>query len=700
VSGVPLQVGADAPFPWFGGKRRVAPVVWRALGDVSGYVEPFAGSLAVLLRRPGGAHGVETVNDKDCYLANFWRAVQRAPDEVAYHADSPVNECVPAGTMIATPGGDISVEDVRPGTVVWGERNGSVVPTEVRAVHSSGAADFVALGSLRLTANHPVWTTEGYTQAGALAPGMRAGVLLAGERDRPTVGCVRIDGPSHEEHPVRRRDLAEASARRTHFPRAQDGENPSGLLDSQPARARFEARVDDFGKRTRRRVARRGARMDRKPSRSWKSPYESDGRRRRDSGQEPVRRAAVGTLQANEGANFTGVAESGDVGMAPLGSGEDGYREGVYRTPTFRRGEGSDLGSSEGSGYDCLRPAVGEGSNRRATNGGTQDEDRRRNDEPEARAVRGNGASVPFDHERRASARSERGIGEPVSEEGLPLQRESLPLPVAVYNFQTDTGNYFAAGILVHNCDLFARHLWLVNTGRERIVALESDPDHFDAKVAGWWVWGVCSWIGSGWCSGKGPWQLPHLGNPGQGVNRQLPHLGDPGRGYVRTEAVYEWMNGLAARLRRVRVACGDWSRVVTPSVIRAGSYPCGVFLDPPYDTGSENYSVTEEGIAAKVREWALDHGEDERLRIILCGYEGEHEMPDSWHCHAYSATGAYAGRGTKANENRHRERLWFSPHCLRQPSLFDFPEVEADPPSQDPNHPNLEAARRRRKTP
>ena len=40
-----------APFPWFGGKRRAAPTIWEALGDPGGYVEPFAGSAAVLLAR-------------------------------------------------------------------------------------------------------------------------------------------------------------------------------------------------------------------------------------------------------------------------------------------------------------------------------------------------------------------------------------------------------------------------------------------------------------------------------------------------------------------------------------------------------------------------------------------------------------------------------------------------------------------------
>ena len=57
-----------APFPWFGGKSQAAPAVWQALGDPHHYVEPFAGSLAVLLRRPHQANRTyysETVNDAD-----------------------------------------------------------------------------------------------------------------------------------------------------------------------------------------------------------------------------------------------------------------------------------------------------------------------------------------------------------------------------------------------------------------------------------------------------------------------------------------------------------------------------------------------------------------------------------------------------------------------------------------------------------
>ena len=68
-----------APFPWFGGKSKAAPLVWAALGDVGHYIEPFAGSLAVLLGRPAvGRRVTETVNDLDGHLVNFWRAIQAA----------------------------------------------------------------------------------------------------------------------------------------------------------------------------------------------------------------------------------------------------------------------------------------------------------------------------------------------------------------------------------------------------------------------------------------------------------------------------------------------------------------------------------------------------------------------------------------------------------------------------------------------
>src|SRR5690606_33130241 len=81
-----------APFPYFGSKRHAAHLIWQALGDVASYCEPFCGSAAVLLARPGGPGRIETINDLSGHVANFWRSVRRAPDEVARHIDYPVIE--------------------------------------------------------------------------------------------------------------------------------------------------------------------------------------------------------------------------------------------------------------------------------------------------------------------------------------------------------------------------------------------------------------------------------------------------------------------------------------------------------------------------------------------------------------------------------------------------------------------------------
>jgi hypothetical protein len=312
----------------------------------------------------------------------------------------------------------------------------------------------------------------------------------------------------------------------------------------------------------------------------------------------------------------------------------------------------------------------------------------------------------------------------------------------------------------VNEADLHARHRWLVDTARERVERVMTDPDFYDAKVAGWWVWGQCLWIGSGWCA-RPEWtgrvnagrnsrgihtdrhkQRPDLTNDGRGVlaepfsrmgdvlnqkrrpqlsndngtvalakkrpnamgngqaggvhaeryvggrltKQQVPDLsgsrGATGRGIhatafeVKSDGLYAYMRELQARLRRVRVCCGDWSRVVTPAVTtHIGT--TAVLLDPPYLQSERSICYShDEDVSAAVREWALEHGDDPKLRIALCGYEGEHEMP-GWDCIAWHAGGGY-GRSARGKSNRHRERIWFSPHCLRDERLPLLTEATA----------------------
>lgn len=79
------------PWPYFGGKSSVASIIWQRIGDVNNIIEPFCGSAAFLLARQTKPK-VETINDIDHMVANFWRSTKEDPERVAEYADGPVNE--------------------------------------------------------------------------------------------------------------------------------------------------------------------------------------------------------------------------------------------------------------------------------------------------------------------------------------------------------------------------------------------------------------------------------------------------------------------------------------------------------------------------------------------------------------------------------------------------------------------------------
>ncbi len=307
----------------------------------------------------------------------------------------------------------------------------------------------------------------------------------------------------------------------------------------------------------------------------------------------------------------------------------------------------------------------------------------------------------------------------------------------------------------VNEADLHARHLWLVNDGLPVVRRCYDEPEFYDARIAGWWVWGISCWIGSGWCSLPAGNNIPCLHEGGAGVHRvlrqrpclheggagvhraenrrprvvhagisakrpiligwgdkgvhakrpdisgrhgcmkgvhsQLPYMGgshggDKGinagpRGTCAERAAMpaEYLQGLADRLRCVRVCCGDWSRICTKAVTY-GMGLTGVFLDPPYSAKAgrdkDIYAADDLDVAHEAREWAIANGANPLLRIALCAYDGEHEMPAEWECMAWKAGGGYAHHGHAKHGlvNAERERIWFSPACIKPGAGGLFP--------------------------
>lgn len=252
--------------------------------------------------------------------------------------------------------------------------------------------------------------------------------------------------------------------------------------------------------------------------------------------------------------------------------------------------------------------------------------------------------------------------------------------------------------------DLNSRHQYLVMQREVLESCLRADARFYDAEMAAWWVWGLCLWIGAGWCSstvlsrsrkrpmvcrsdGRGAFSAGRgimnakprtsaVHGPGNGVHSsefiggQRPHVSSPDgiNGHTFRADGFAVLAALQDRLRDVRVLCGDWKRVLTPAMTTYVGVT-GVVLDPPYHaaTGRKGklYAKDSADVSDDVRAWALENGDNPKLRIALCGYEGEHDMPVSWTVEEWASPDGFNG-------NRSRERIWFSPNCLQPTrSLF-----------------------------
>jgi hypothetical protein len=257
-----------------------------------------------------------------------------------------------------------------------------------------------------------------------------------------------------------------------------------------------------------------------------------------------------------------------------------------------------------------------------------------------------------------------------------------------------------AADYPVSHVDLGARHQWLM-AQRYRLAEQLQDADWpGDAKVAGWWLWGQCCWIGSGWCdwfragaarrergegcagagegidatsAGMGVQALgkvPHATSAGMGVQAlgKVPHARNAGRGFndlltSSGRAAWVWLHKLAQRLERVRIVHGDWSRCLNHHF---GGNDTAVFLDPPYADFEGVYGAAN--VASEVAAWAREHS---HLRVALCGHIGDYDL-SGWDVVEWSR-GRLTYSGSKTTD---QECVWYSPACIpatvNQPSLFD----------------------------
>lgn len=152
--------------------------------------------------------------------------------------------------------------------------------------------------------------------------------------------------------------------------------------------------------------------------------------------------------------------------------------------------------------------------------------------------------------------------------------------------------------------------------------------------------------------------------------------------------ALLAYFDRLATRLRRVRILCGDWKRVVKPS-ITVNHGLTAVMLDSPYLDAehSMGYHTAdgkgEEDIWFQSTRWAIENGDNPLLRIAVCGYISDQTdamFPLTWERYRWEARGGYSNQSKngRGRTNAKRECVWFSPHCINAKTnygpLFEEP--------------------------
>ena len=186
----------------------------------------------------------------------------------------------------------------------------------------------------------------------------------------------------------------------------------------------------------------------------------------------------------------------------------------------------------------------------------------------------------------------------------------------------------------VSQLDFTARRRFLARNKRRIKHGLLSDPMWFDLEYAAMWCW---------------------LQNVKIATKAKSVVLG---RCKAKITDLTPYFVALKDRLANVQLHRGNWTKVAKFAATESKRSVCGIVLDPPYSGTVRQANLYHEDdgeIARLVARWARAIATQRpKLRIALCGYWGEHKMPDDWEEFAWSSK---MGKG--------RERIWFSPSCV-----------------------------------
>lgn len=230
---------------------------------------------------------------------------------------------------------------------------------------------------------------------------------------------------------------------------------------------------------------------------------------------------------------------------------------------------------------------------------------------------------------------------------------------------------------------LWQRICYIVKNKDSLLEKMIKDDEYYDIKLAAYWIYCKCSEIAgieidkidveevyNSLNNGitKGRIQLLR----GGGIHSKCRSIYNPySITRCKLERISLWFSQIENVLENVKITCLDWKRLFNDGTHwqdDCGNSNIGIFFDPPYSDTSRRkslYRIDSYDIAKEVNDFCIKHANRKTYRIVLAGYEGEHNNLEDYGYVKYSwkAQGGY-GNMNKDYENKHKERLWASASC------------------------------------